>query len=298
VFVQLVPAILLAMLHPMLGLIFVIAISGQSLAASMPRAGAWAAVFAALCAALWYAGAVPLIDAVDSVVGVTLSALAFVWMLRTTLSWIFSLVGVTVLQTLYAFLRRMFFGAEYRAMIETAFNLLGQNLKQASAQVDPARREALEHMLQQGREILVQYQVAFWVVPVVLGCYLGALLLSRRLGNAWNHRASRLPYAMVWPLIAALGLFIAPGLRQTGLNLLVIFAWLFFLQGMMIIDFYWGRYFAHSRGLTAILVLAIMLNYFIMGLVIVMGLLDTWFNFRKLPEMEDVNADHSHPGDS
>ncbi len=287
---------LLALLHPMLGLIFTIAISGRTLVADPRQQRIWVTGFVILAAGMYLLNVLPLLDVVDIVSGLALSLLVFAWALRRTGSWLHAILGGTAVQVAYALLRRWLFAEQYLRMVNTTRELMHQALGQSTTQLDPDRAQAMIDMIDQIAEYLLQFQEAFWVVPMLMGFYVGTLLLSKRVAFRWNHRTARLPHALVYPLIAGMAMVLVAPMRTAGWNVIAIFAWVYFIQGMMIIDFYWGKHFARSRVLTVILVLAIMLNYFVLGLIMVMGLLDTWFNFRKLPDMEEERGDNSHTG--
>ena len=287
---------LLALLHPALGLIFIVAIRGRTLVADPREQGLWMAGVGTFSAALYLLHVLPLLDAIDIVAGLGMGVVAFAWSLRRTRSWMGAILGGTAAQVVYAGLRRYLFAGYYQELVDTVHTAMSQALQQSAAQLTPENLQTLSDMVDTMARFLIRFQEAVWAVPMLLGLYLAALLLSGRVPFGWSHRTTRLPHGMVYPLIAGMAMVLIAATQTAGWNIVIILAWLYGLQGMMIIDFYWGKYFARSRVLTVILVLAIMLNYFILGLIMLMGLLDTWFNFRKLPDMEDNSGDHSHTG--
>ncbi|MCG0275121.1 MAG: YybS family protein [Thermosediminibacteraceae bacterium] len=70
-------------------------------------------------------------------------------------------------------------------------------------------------------------------------------------------------------------------LRQLGMNLLLIFAFAFFIQGFAVLAFFLGRYNV-SKLLRIFIVLFLFSNPFMAQLVFLLGMFDTVFNFRGL----------------
>ena len=57
-------------------------------------------------------------------------------------------------------------------------------------------------------------------------------------------------------------------------------------------DFYWGKFFKKSKFLLVLLIISIIINIPIIILIVLMGVADIWFNFRKIHIMEEIDENH------
>jgi uncharacterized protein YybS (DUF2232 family) len=97
----------------------------------------------------------------------------------------------------------------------------------------------------------------------------------------------RFPYAVVYGFIASLGLSLYPVTRLYGINLLVCMSMIYLIQGTSVLSFAWGDFFQRAKLLRAFLIMAIILNYPILVLIALTGVMDVWFDFRKLTLVEE-----------
>jgi uncharacterized protein YybS (DUF2232 family) len=93
-------------------------------------------------------------------------------------------------------------------------------------------------------------------------------------------------------MILAIGMFLYPATRVIGTNLLICMSMLYLIQGTAVLSFVWGGFFAKARLLRTMLIMAIILNYPVMILIALIGVLDAWFNFRKLTFKEEIHESH------
>lgn len=93
----------------------------------------------------------------------------------------------------------------------------------------------------------------------------------------------RAPEKMVWVLIACGLLLLLPAkdLKILGLNGLMVSMVIYFFQGIAIVAFFFERR-RFPRPLRVLLYSLLALQQFLLLLVVVVGLFDLWFNFRKL----------------
>ncbi|MBF0589684.1 MAG: DUF2232 domain-containing protein [Magnetococcales bacterium] len=140
-------------------------------------------------------------------------------------------------------------------------------------------------------------------MTVVLVVQVSNLYLARRLLQRWDAspfhptdglESLRVPELWVWPLIVAIGVGMVAGggLGAFGLNLAVFMAAPYFLQGMAVIQALFRSYRIGPmiRGFFYAMLLLVESLILVIALV---GLFDTWFNFRgRMPRMdpsEDTN---------
>lgn len=139
------------------------------------------------------------------------------------------------------------------------------------------------------RPVLVPALPGLLVALGLLGAALHAFLarwVERRLpGETAPGRslAVQLPEALVWGVIAAGLLYLSgrPVLQPVGLNLLLICAVLYFLQGLSIVTLLLRR-FRLPPSLVGLSVALVFLHPLFVLLVAAIGLFDVWFAFRRL----------------
>lgn len=117
----------------------------------------------------------------------------------------------------------------------------------------------------------------------------GNLLVARALINRWEGEklagedltAMRLPFALVWVVIAVclLAMFSHGSLRHLGINWSIFLALPYFFQGLAIIQraFQWYNVSGFMRG---VLLTALFFWTGMVLLVLLVGLFDTWIDFR------------------
>ncbi len=128
-------------------------------------------------------------------------------------------------------------------------------------------------------------------MAVVLVVQVGNLYLARRILNRWGTSpfpqqeggldALRVPEPWIWPLIISIGLgmFTGGGLQALGLNMAIFLAVPYFLQGMAVIQTLFRRY-RISAPMRAIFYVMLLIAEFLLLVIAILGLFDTWFNFR------------------
>jgi len=93
----------------------------------------------------------------------------------------------------------------------------------------------------------------------------------------------RWPLAMAVAFVASGLSLLLPALRNVGYNLLLLVAFFFALQGLAVVAFYAHR-LAGPPFLRAAVVLLVLVNPWAPQILALLGLFDTWFDFRKWAE--------------
>ncbi len=110
---------------------------------------------------------------------------------------------------------------------------------------------------------------------------------SRRTGRPYPELGDlsrwRLPDFMIWPLLLAGGALLVPGeaIRWTAMNVVIVFLFLYFLQGLSVVSFFFRKknvpLFLRGAGYILIFVHQIPLM-----VVCLFGITDVWLDFRKI----------------
>lgn len=131
---------------------------------------------------------------------------------------------------------------------------------------------------------------AFVIMGTILFLWInvlaGRLLLSRRgigFPEFGDLTCWKIPDQMVWYVIASAVLILIPvdRVQIAGLNLLLIFLFIYLFQGLSIINFFFQRKRVPViiRGIFYFLIFA---QHFLLLFVICLGFFDIWIDFRKL----------------
>ncbi|NLJ23874.1 MAG: YybS family protein [Firmicutes bacterium] len=132
------------------------------------------------------------------------------------------------------------------------------------------------------------------IIMTFVNYWLARLILNR-LGTKlpWlkSFRLWRFPWYLAWGYILGQGLLLVTQGQGNGnlwfgvgLNLQILFNYVFLLQGLAILWFFLDK--ANLPKLVRWLIIIFVFNPLFTTLVVWLGVLDTWFNFRKLGEGE------------
>lgn len=116
---------------------------------------------------------------------------------------------------------------------------------------------------------------------------LAGRFISQRAGRPYPELGDlsrwRLSDFMIWPLLLAGGALLVPGeaIRWVGMNVLIVFLFLYFLQGLSIVSFFFRKKNIplFLRGVGYVL---IFLHQIPMLVVCLFGITDVWLDFRKI----------------
>ncbi len=279
-------SVVIATLSPFWGLIFIIAFSGKY----QNKKNLFYSVYFGFVVVLFLFKVMDIISLLDLLIGVGLTSALYLWSLHRTLNFINALISVFFLNIIYAILRLIIFGNYYAELIAEVIESYKEFVTQSFQNNDEQLTLALE-FIETFQELFTKYYVGIWVFTIVFAIYIGSLILSKKGSLKWEHRKIRMPFYLIYILIAALAGFLLPSSHTSGINVLIMIAPLFLIQGISILDFYWGDFFKKSKFLLFLLIFSMVFNYFILILVALIGLTDIWFNFRKI-DMEEIDGNN------
>ncbi|NMB25924.1 MAG: YybS family protein [Firmicutes bacterium] len=190
------------------------------------------------------------------------------------------------------------------SVLETSFEALRQSLEQALRMYE--RFGVEEHPFLKPNAIDEFVRLLKLALPAALlttatmmtfvNYWLARLILNRvgaKLPWIKPFRSWRFPWYLAWGYILGHGLLLASrGMTETnvwfalGLNLQILFNYVFLLQGLAILWFFFEK--ARVPKLVRWIVIVFLFNPMITTIIVWAGVLDTWFNFRKLGEDEPV----------
>ncbi len=122
-------------------------------------------------------------------------------------------------------------------------------------------------------------------VMFLFALYLGSILLGRKNEiPRFNFRGFALPKVVDLWLLAGIVLFV---FRKSvawsiGSNLLIVASVAFTLAGLGVVFTVWQKWFEKYKILYLLFVIVLVFNNYLVFILSFLGLLDRWFNFRKL----------------
>jgi len=153
------------------------------------------------------------------------------------------------------------------------------------------------------RVIEVIYPAAF-LIMAGLGVVVNTVLLRGQLARFQPELAGRafeelrLPLGVAVAFVASGAALVSPPLRPLAYNLLALVAFLFLLQGLAVVVYFVSRFRGPRLLRVAIVVLILMIPVGI-HVVPLLGLFDTWFDFRRwAPRPERADRGGGTDGDS
>lgn len=221
------------------------------------------------------------LNACDAIVGIGLGTLLFVFILRQCfdLSKSFSVLVLYIIG--YCFFRNWLFAPTLIELSSQLTPLYEEYLKKVPAiQINQTSIAWIQ-------SFMLNYQSAIWGTIQLTGAFLGFMLFNKQSLYSIKVRQIRFPYVFVILFIASLALAIHQNTRMLGINMLICMSVIYLIQGIAVLAFAWGDYFAKARLLRTFLIVAVIFNYPVIILIAFVGVLDVWFDFRKLNIMEE-----------
>jgi len=277
-------SVVISILSPFWGLVFILAFSDKY----RNKRTLFNAIYFGFVILLFILQFVDVLSLIDLLFGVGLTSVLFIWSLHRTLNFINALMSVFFMNILYAFIRLIVLGKQYAEVIAVVIEKYKEFITQSIQNNNEQLVMALE-FIDTFQELFTKYYVGIWIFTIVSAIYVGALILSKKGSLKWEHRKIRMPFYLIYILILALAGFLLPKVQVFGINALIMVSPLFLIQGISILDFYWGDFFKKSKFLLILLIFSMVFNYFILILVALIGLADIWFNFRKI-DMEEIDG--------
>jgi predicted membrane protein DUF2232 len=248
-------------------------------------------IFLLTAVALFLGKAIDVISLTDIVIGVALTSYIYFRLLQRKYDYLSTIISVFLLNVVYGIIRYFLFSAK----IQQNISFLAEEFKKLSTEMpveNQSMAQSFTELIEITKYVITNFYPGIWVLTLVLAVYIGSLFLSTRLKHKWQHKLVRLPYETVYPIMICLVAFLFKTTRIIGINGLLMILPLFLIQGLSILDFYWGDHIRKVKILMVLLVLAMVFNPYIVAIIAVLGLTDIWFNFRKIRIREEINENN------
>ncbi len=189
-------------------------------------------------------------------------------------------------------------------------NLLGLDMGEITRSWEQNIRKALEMTVGAGltaEQVKELSDMARLIYPSMLALSTGGItLVDYWIVSRWLHRLGkevpafppfarwRFPWYVAWFFIIGSGLSLFPDIfaaafwRALAANLQVVAGCIFFVQGLALVWFFLGRWRVHPL-VKALVIGALSFMPYLMQLLVLAGLLDTWFDFRRIDHRRPAN---------
>jgi len=237
---------------------------------------------------LFFGRIIDIVSLFDILIGVAVSSYLFFRILFRRFNYLQALLSVYAVNVIYSIIRHLLFAKRFLENIsvvtEEYMKLLTQSMTES-----PERLTFFGELIETMKYIITNFYPGIWVFSSVLAVYIGSLLISAKMRESWSHKKARLPFELVYLLIASLGIFLSGKFRIAGVNGLVMLLPLFLIQGFSILDYYWGNYLKKVKVFLVLLIIALVFNPYLIIIIAVLGLTDIWFDFRKISIREEID---------
>ncbi len=268
---------------PFLGLIFILSFSDRYCVENRVKLDFIS--FALILLLLIVTGMIDTLILTDAIFGAVAPAVVFLICLKRDKNYFHSILYMFGMIGLYSVFRFAVFGDIFAVRLAEASEQLVEMLSSEN-------QDLVKDYLSTYKTLVEHYYIGIWSFSISLAGYIGVLLRSRRVKSKWRHKEIRIQFFWVYILMLGLGLFLMPQTRIIAVNLLMVIAPIFVISGFSIIDFYLGEHLKRSRLLLIVFVSAIVLILPYLGLIMLIGLTDVWFNYRKIYK---EGNDENHP---
>ncbi len=183
--------------------------------------------------------------------------------------------------------------ASFQQDLQDGVGLLLQQYGASSAD-----RQLVEEALQKLLPLLVKLLPGAALASTLMACWLNLLAAKRfcRIRElplpawpAWSHWKA--PELLVWMVIVSGGLLLLPygSLKIAALNALMVGGVIYLFQGLAIVGYYFGRWKLPPVFRAVAYGIILLQQFFTLGAML-LGLFDTWFDFRRLSRGATANS--------
>ncbi|MEA3475854.1 MAG: hypothetical protein U9R23_05385 [Candidatus Cloacimonadota bacterium] len=179
---------------------------------------------------------------------------------------------------LYIAIKNLFFFNLVKLQFETSNKMLLENTEKLFS---PEIVENMMPTILKVQNIMLNGNAAIWMLGIILGLFIGSLILSERLEQLrWNFGLVNFPFYLQIAIVVGLILFILK-LRIISYNLLATCGFFYLIQGYSLLYYFVKKAFRKSVFLGIILLIIPLFNFYLLIIISILGLLDTWIHIRK-----------------
>ena len=185
----------------------------------------------------------------------------------------------------------------FRKSIENGINISLESTKSMiSSAYSPGTEEfqVLSDTLNFSKELYLKYNYSFAVFTMIITAWIAITILNKKERLNYNLSLYSNINLLVIPVILGLALVINKSTQTLGLNILISCVALYFIQGLAVIWFYFGKMIADSKMLIIISIISLLINPYLILMIAFAGFADNWADLRKLNKMEETHENNTH----
>ncbi|MCL1827449.1 MAG: hypothetical protein FWG20_05340 [Candidatus Cloacimonetes bacterium] len=304
---------IIALFSPPLASLYIITALGRDFWGNAQRLNVFLISWIVLCVLFYLSHQVDIVRTLNILVGTGLSCFLLFYMLEREYQLGTIFMGLLALNSGFVALRQLLYFEEilcqYNSSVQEAIKLVGGRFAEDSQQY-----LAFVEMADLLRPSYLLYGSGVWLATILLCLMVGYFLFARRIPELNKISSFQTHPYIVGSLVVALlliafdktaitsatlervldgsGRLYSPRIIST--NYLLALVPLYFLQGIGVVNYKVGRWFLSSKVLCVVAIFSLIINPYIVIIITIIGLCDSWFDFRKLTKTEDLNENHSN----
>ncbi len=234
-------------------------------------------IFTAICALLVIIKLLPLLQAVEIWIGVGACPVVFASALHRYRKYETAFLTALVPGLLFIGLKNLLFFPYIKLLAEESNQLFMSGIENIFS---PEMMESMYPTLESMKNIMIYGNASLWMVGIVFGLFVGALIFSKRSSLKWHLNKIKFPYYVQLGVALGLILFILK-FRAISYNVLFIIGLLYLIQGYSVLYCYVESMMKKSKFLGIIMLIIPIFSYILLLVITVAGLLDNWLPLRK-----------------
>jgi len=249
------------------------------------------AVFGGIIIVFFLLKMIDFIGIFDVIFGVGIISFFYSKVLHKKFDYMNTILVIYFINIIKAIVKFFFFEKKFIQIFESVMQN-SQLIFATYLEKDTEKFTIISEVIEKTTTFFIKHHLGIEVALMTIAIYIASLFIAHKSQIKWNHNVSRFPFFIVYFLIAGLMLILLSNYRIIGTNLLIALAPIFLIQGSTILDFFWGNFFRKSKFLQVVLILSIVFNYYVLLLVMIVGLIDFWFDIRKLKNNGGINENN------
>ena len=213
-------SIILAAISPIFGLIFIIPLAGKRILKNPAEAYVLLSTMTVVIIGMLLLKYIDILGAYSMLFGFAFESVLFLYLLTKSNDFEKSICITGAYGLIVISLREFLMNQQYVLQINAVasqINKILENEKSLSQIQLTASKEIVLNM----KQILIDYQIAIWIIVTAIGLYLGTLLYYRVTRRSYDFATIRLPFAIIYFLILSLALYLWKGYKIIGANLIL-----------------------------------------------------------------------------
>jgi len=285
--------LLIGLISPAVGVLFVIPTSGKILMENPQQAHKFFIGWVVLCVLFYLINLTDTVQTLNLIVGAGLSCFILFHLIKRNLELNQIFMFLLILNTFFIAIRQYLFSerlfSQYNQAADEAALMISHNFAENSEQY-----LVFMELVEMSKTFYMRYSPGIWISTMMLCLMLGYYLLSRKKIELNSIKYFQTHVYIIYSLVFALVIAVFTENRVYSINYLIALVPLFLIQGLGVIIIKIGKWFRNSKLLIALAVISLVINPYIILFISVVGLFDSWFDFRNLSKSEDLNENHSN----